>query len=82
MKRCKKAKARDLTKEIESIPISRRKLLGMREPMIFKEIKITESGGDWVKEFSEKYNKDIWVNQLNGEISWEEPVQRRGENDV
>ena len=54
----------------------------MREPMIFKEIKITESGGDWVKEFSEKYNKDIWVNQLNGEISWEEPVQRRGENDV
>lgn len=53
----------------------------MREPMIYNEIKITYSGADWVKEFSEKYNKDIWVNQLNGEISWEEPVQRRGEND-
>ena len=73
-KRCKKALARSLASEIEAIPISRRKMLGVHEPMIYKErIASITPWGNWTEMFSERHQRVYWLNQETGEECWKLP---------
>ena len=71
-KRCKRAKSRSVAVEIESIPIPRRKLLGMQEPLIYKELEVFNPDL-WVKKYSEIHQKYLWEHTTTGETRWSIP---------
>ena len=72
-RRCKRALKRSLILEIESIPTSRRKLLGMRDPLVYNPLPpITY----WEEKVSDEHGMH-WVNCDTGEIARTLPRGRR-----
>ena len=72
-RRCRRALTRSVKAEIECIPIVRRKLLGVHEPMIYNELLPSPIWEEKLSEGNEKY----WVNTDTGEPSRSPPKGRR-----